>query len=241
MTDPRKPSTEQDARPKDVWSLQVRLLPFWFQNPQVWFPQVEVQFCLYRTASETTRYDHAASVLPPDVAIELSDVLSAPTGATSCQHLKTKVPGRFMPSKRTRLQHLLTEEDLGNRRPSLLLRRMRQLLEERDVPTHPALLRELFFRRLSQPIRLVLAVAADVTRNRLAVLANQVHEATSPSVTAVLPPTDPAIWRLEARIDELAASLTALRRLPQGSRSTRLGHRALPRTRQARSPSSPPL
>ncbi|KAL1443203.1 hypothetical protein MTO96_030397 [Rhipicephalus appendiculatus] len=65
-------------------------------NPQVWFHQVEAQFSLYRIASETTRYYHVASVLPPDVASELSDVLSNLSDTTPYQHLKTKAfaPGQ---------------------------------------------------------------------------------------------------------------------------------------------------
>ncbi|XP_037502296.1 uncharacterized protein LOC119376584 [Rhipicephalus sanguineus] len=74
----------------DVSAVQLRLPSFWPQDPQVWFHQVEAQFSLYRTASETTRYYHVASVLPPDVASELSDVLSNPEDTTPLQHLKTK-------------------------------------------------------------------------------------------------------------------------------------------------------
>ncbi|XP_037560832.1 uncharacterized protein LOC119439943 [Dermacentor silvarum] len=161
----------RDSRPQDVSSVQLSLPTLWLQNPQVWFHQIEAQFCLY--TSETTLYYHVVSVLPPDVAGELSDVLSSPTGATPYQHLKTKVLERYMPSECTRLRQLLTQEDLGDQRPSQLLRRMRQLLGECDVPTHSALLRELFLQRLSQPIRLVLAAAGDVTLDRLAELADQ--------------------------------------------------------------------
>ncbi|KAH7952450.1 hypothetical protein HPB52_023471 [Rhipicephalus sanguineus] len=44
--------------------------------------EIEAQFSLYRIVSETTRYCHVASVLPPDVASELSDVLSNPSATT---------------------------------------------------------------------------------------------------------------------------------------------------------------
>ncbi|XP_037512337.1 uncharacterized protein LOC119389205 [Rhipicephalus sanguineus] len=225
----------------DVSAVQLRLPSFWPQDPQVWFHQVEAQFSLYRIASETTRYHHVASVLPPDVASKLSDVLSSPSDTAPYQHLKTKVLERFMPSERVRLQQLLEEGDLGDRRPSQLLRRMRQLLREHAVSAHSALLRELFLQRLSQPIRLVLAAAGDVNLGRLAELADQVHEATSPSVNAVLPPADTEISRHEARIDELAASIAALRSPLQETRSPRSGRRALSGTRDARSPSPAPL
>ncbi|KAH7944988.1 hypothetical protein HPB49_004565 [Dermacentor silvarum] len=76
MIDPPAPSTEQDSRPQEVSSVQLRLPPFWLQNPQVCFRQVKAQFCLYRITSETVRYYHVLSVLAPNVAGELSDVLS---------------------------------------------------------------------------------------------------------------------------------------------------------------------
>ncbi|KAL1483680.1 hypothetical protein MTO96_033031 [Rhipicephalus appendiculatus] len=68
----------------------------------IWRALWLAQFSLYRIASETTRYYHVASVLPPDVASELSGVLSNPSDATPYQHLKTKVLERFMPSERVR-------------------------------------------------------------------------------------------------------------------------------------------
>ncbi|XP_037520524.1 uncharacterized protein LOC119397157 [Rhipicephalus sanguineus] len=241
MTDSNAPSTEQASRLQDVSAVQLRLPSFWSQDPQVWFHQVKRQFSLYHIASETTRYYHVASVLPPEVASELSDVVSNPLDTTPYQHLKTKVLERFMPSERVRLQQLLAEGDLGDRRPSQLLRRMRQLLGEHAVSAHSELLRELFLQRLSQPIRLVLAAAGDISLDRLAELAHQVHVVTSPPVNAVLPPAGAAISRLKVRTDELAASIAALRNPLQETRSPRSGRRALPRTREAQSPSPPPL
>ncbi|KAH7973156.1 hypothetical protein HPB52_022162 [Rhipicephalus sanguineus] len=67
----------------------------------------------------------------------LSDVLSNPSDTTPYQHLKTKVMERFMPSERVRLQQHLAEGDLGDRRLSQLLRRMRQLLGEHDRNIEP--------------------------------------------------------------------------------------------------------
>ncbi|KAH7939637.1 hypothetical protein HPB52_015531 [Rhipicephalus sanguineus] len=60
----------------------------------------------------------------PDVR-ELCDVLYSPLDTSPHQHLQTKALQRFMPSERARLQQLLAERDMGDRRPSQLLRRMR--------------------------------------------------------------------------------------------------------------------
>ncbi|XP_037557917.1 uncharacterized protein LOC119435011 [Dermacentor silvarum] len=126
----------QNSRAQEFSLVQMLLPPFWIQNPQVPFRQIKAQIYLDSIMLETARYYHVASVLPTDVAGDLSDVLSTPARTTPYQHLKTKVLERFMPSECTRLQQLLSEADLGDRRPSQLLRRMQQLFGDCNVPTH---------------------------------------------------------------------------------------------------------
>ncbi|XP_075540075.1 neprilysin-2-like [Dermacentor variabilis] len=70
----------------------------------------------YEAAENTSRASNATS--------KLSDVLSGPTGTTRYPDLKAKAQDKFMQSERIRLEQLLTEGYLGDRRPSQLLRRM---------------------------------------------------------------------------------------------------------------------
>ncbi|KAH6939764.1 hypothetical protein HPB50_021568 [Hyalomma asiaticum] len=146
-----------------------------------------------------------------------------PSDATPYQNLKTEVLERFMPSECVRLQQLLAEGDLGDRRPSHLLQQMRQLLGEHN------------------PIPVVLAAAGDANLDRLAELTDKVHEATAASAHAVSPTADKVISHLEDRMDQLAASISALRSPLQETRWPRSSNRALPRTREAGSPSTPPF
>ncbi|KAH6928797.1 hypothetical protein HPB50_019529 [Hyalomma asiaticum] len=146
--------------------------------PQLNKPNVEAQSFLYRIASETTRYYHAASVVPPDVASELSDVLSNLSDSTPYQHLKTKALERFMPLERVRLRQLLAEGALATDAPPNYCAKCDRHGEHK-VSNHSPFLRELFLQSLRQPIRLVLAAAGDVSLDRLAELADKVHEATA--------------------------------------------------------------
>ncbi|KAH6930803.1 hypothetical protein HPB50_019631 [Hyalomma asiaticum] len=117
---------------------------------------------------------------------------------------------------------------------------MRQLLRSSDVDSNGALFRELFLQRLPQSTRLVLAAAGDLTLDRLAQLADRVHDATSATVAALSStPESSVVSRLESRIDPLAASIDALRTSPHDHRgvSTRQGHRASsPSSPRSRSP-----
>ncbi|KAH6926432.1 hypothetical protein HPB50_019228 [Hyalomma asiaticum] len=122
---------------------------------------------------------------------------------------------------------------------------MRQLLRSSDVDSNGALFREPFLQRLPQSTRLVLASAGDLTLDRLAQLADRVHDATSATVAAISPtPELSVLSRLESRIDQLAASIDALRTSPHNHRgvSTRQGHRASsPSSPRSRSPRGPPI
>ncbi|KAH7979975.1 hypothetical protein HPB49_012366 [Dermacentor silvarum] len=93
----------------------------------------------------------------------------------------------------TRLQQLLTSEELGNRCPSQILYWMRQLLGEGNFNTHSALLKELFLQHLTQPVRLVLAAADDTTLDHLAELDDKIHEAAAPSVCIIATAPEPSV------------------------------------------------
>ncbi|XP_077491696.1 uncharacterized protein LOC144102265 [Amblyomma americanum] len=213
------------STPQDVTAIQLRLPSFWSKNPQVWFAQVEAIFNLRRVNSETSRFYHLLSNLSPEVAHGVADVLAEPLGDTPYQRIKKRILERTTASERTRLQQLLTREELGDRRPSQLLTSMRKLLGQSNVDSNGAVLRELFLQRLPQSIRLVLAAVGDVTLDRLAELADRMHDEASPSdfprgaVAAICAmPQTSAMSQLEARIDQLAASVDALRTSSNGQR-----------------------
>ncbi|KAH9378987.1 hypothetical protein HPB48_013570 [Haemaphysalis longicornis] len=182
------------------------------QEPAGWVHQVEAVFDLHRVISDTTRYRHLLCNLPPEVVNEVADVIGATLGDAPYQRLKQSLLDRTTESESVRLRHVLTHEELGDRRLSQLLNTMRQLVCASNVDSNGALLKELFVQRLPQSTRIVLATAEDLTLDRAAELTDRVHDATSPSV-ATLPSTAESspVSRLEARIDQLAASVEALR------------------------------
>ncbi|KAH6931285.1 hypothetical protein HPB50_023484 [Hyalomma asiaticum] len=227
MTDPSSlpPSgsllPDATMHPRDVAALQLRLPTFWRNNPQLWFAQVEATFDLHHISSEISRFRHLLCNVSPEVAEEVADVIAAPLNDAPYQRLKQSILDRTTTSESARLRHLLTSEELGDRRPSQLLNSMRQLLRSSDVDSNGALFRELFLQRLPQSTRLVLAAAGDLTLDRLAQLADRVHDATSATVAALSStPESSVVSRLESRIDQLAASIDALRTSPHDHRGT---------------------
>ncbi|KAH7935482.1 hypothetical protein HPB52_008449 [Rhipicephalus sanguineus] len=74
----------------------------------------------------------------------LRDILSAPLGQTLYDTLKKAILERTAISERRRLQMLLPPTELGDRRPSQLLRQMQALLGVRASSFDDALLKNLY-------------------------------------------------------------------------------------------------
>ncbi|XP_037529287.1 sterile alpha motif domain-containing protein 1-like [Rhipicephalus sanguineus] len=161
---------------------ELKLPHFWPNNPRVWFSQVEARFQLRHITSQESKYLHVVAALPPDIADAVDDVLASTPSDKAYDELKSTVLKRLEVSEQSKLQQLLSHEELGDQRPSQLLHQMRQLLrhqasEERQQP----LLRELFLQRLPQY----------VTRRGAAPHVSAPANVTQ-SVAAVVPPAPPA-------------------------------------------------
>ncbi|XP_064475387.1 uncharacterized protein LOC135389252 [Ornithodoros turicata] len=205
----------------------LRLPPFWRQNPRSWFRQVEAQFHLRHIQSQQSKYFHILAGLPPEIAAELDDMLATVLVERAYDVLKAAILERMEVSERARLQQLLNEEDLGDRKPSQMLHRMRQLLGDSSTEAHlnlstrndsteaKTLLRELFLQRLPQAMRMVLAGSEDLTLDRLASLADRIADYSAPQQQ---PPTLAAtttsqasrLDRLEQRLEQLTDALQSL-------------------------------
>ncbi|CAN7938400.1 unnamed protein product, partial [Ixodes hexagonus] len=201
------------TRYESLAGVPFKLPPFWVKNPRMWFLQVEAQFQLRHITSSLTKYFHIVSSLPPEVADEVDDLLASPPATEPYEQLKTTILAQKTTSERTRLQELLAAEELGDRRPSQMLHRMRQLFGDQSVDSNIPLLRELFLQRLPKQIVVVLAATDDMILDKLAQVADRGADYSTPApVAAVAAPSAHFFQgRLEERLDEIAATLVEMR------------------------------
>ncbi|XP_064467981.1 uncharacterized protein LOC135378810 [Ornithodoros turicata] len=181
----RSPAPAQAIQPTPpaMGHIAVRLPPFWHRSPFIWFQQVEAQFLLPGITNQLTQYRHIVASLPPEIAIDVSDVISGPPGTTPYDRLKAAVLQRTTLSERKRLQQLLTAEELGDRTPSQLLRAMQNLLADRAATFDESLLRELFLQRLPATVQMVLSTAGGLPLAQLAEHADKVMEVALPGLS----------------------------------------------------------
>ena len=97
-------------------------------DPALWFARAESMFNMRGIKDQRTKFDHVAFAISNEFATEVRDILMNPPKDQPYESLKGKLIRRLQSSERKRLRQLLTEEELGDRKPSQLIRCMQQLV-----------------------------------------------------------------------------------------------------------------
>lgn len=228
VTSPANPPVDS------VSTINLRLPEFWPTDPAVWFAQVEAQFSNHKIAGQVARFNYVVASLPPLIAMEVRDFLLNRPPVNPYDALKAALIARTSASERQRLQQLLATEDLGDRKPTQMLRRMQQLLGDKAATFDEGLLKELFLQRLPANVRMILATTDTMSLQAVAEMADRILEVATPSIAAVSSgPASSDVTQLReevAHLTELVQRLLA-DRTPSPSRK--------PRRRSPRRQSSP--
>lgn len=180
----------QGGLPATEAHLSLRLPPYWAHDPQLWFAQADAQFSARNVTSQTTKYAYVVGALPADTAAEIRDILLNPPRDNPYDTLKTELIARTAMSSQRRLQQLLTNEQLGDQKPTQLLRRMRALAGDAALDT--PLLQELFLQRLPPEARRILVAAGSIPLEDVAKLADRILETSPANSTTIASLAQPA-------------------------------------------------
>lgn len=176
----------EEAAAINIAAVNIKLPPFWPADPQVWFAQVEAQFTTRGISQQRTKFDYVIASLAPEYATEVRDLILQPPTSEPYDTLKQQLVRRTAASEQRRLQQLFSDEELGDRKPTQLLRRMQQLLGDKASTMDSSFVRSLFLQRLPTNVRMVLASTPDTTDlETLAQLADKIAEVAAPSISAV--------------------------------------------------------
>ena len=218
-----------------VAAVNIKLPPFWPADPEVWFAQVEAQFTTRGITAQKTRFDYIVASLSSEFATEVRDLILKPPGDHPYDTLKTQLIKRTAASEQRKLQQFFNAEELGDRKPTQLLRRMQQLLGDKaGAPDRDGtFLRELFLQRLPSNVRMVLASTDEsLALDKLAELADKVMEVATPSVSAIATP------QITTEVEQLCTEVTRLQELVK-SLTTQARQRSTSNPRRSPNPARP--
>lgn len=192
--------------PSNVFKVGVRVPPFWAEEPEIWFAQVEGQFSIAGITSDVTKFNYVIGHLDNQYSREIKDIIISPPATNKYEKLKTELIRRLSASKEKKLKQLLMHEELGDRKPSQFLRHLTGLAGK-NVPDD--FLRTIWISRLPHGIQTVLAgQPGAASLEDLADLADRVNDlaATTPKVAAVSDAVPSSV------LNELTREVAELRR-----------------------------
>lgn len=170
-----------------VGHVGVKVPPFWKPDPRIWFLQLEAQFRRAKITSDETKFDMVVSSIEAEILAQVTDILITPPTSNKYGAIKDRLISVFADSESQRTQKLLTQIELGDRKPSVLLCEMKSLADQKVSDNF---LKTLWLQRLPMDMRSILSVSND-DLTKLATMADKIWELRPPnnySLAAVAQP-----------------------------------------------------
>ncbi|GFW41299.1 transposon Ty3-G Gag-Pol polyprotein [Trichonephila clavipes] len=176
--------------------------------------------CPKAITDSRTKFNYIIANLPPEAATIIRGVIMNPDPVEPYGKARTELIKRSGESSHQEIRKLLIGEELGDRRPSELLRVMRRRTESHSVPDD--LMLELFQQHLPTRVQSVLAAISTLTLEKAAEVADRVMEVTPIAVSAcsvsldknsIESPVLEELKILNLRIDEISRSRSRNRNL----------------------------
>lgn len=224
---------------KEISRVAIKLPPFWKPNVVLWFLQIESQFVTGGIVSEDTKFHYVLGAIESDVLNQVSDFLISLPRENKYTLLKKKLIDEFSESEARKARKLLTEVELGDRKPSTLLREMRQLA---GTDLSEQFLKNMFLRNLPAHASAILT-CSEGTLESVANMADKILDATPGehrTFQVDTNPKDKRIQELEKQVESLTHRLEIFTLHHNSSRSrssnSRGSARSQSRSRSARFP-----
>lgn len=163
---------DANEEPSALCKVGIRIPPFWAEEPELWFAQMESQFALSGVTSETTKFHYIVGQLDHKYAVEVKDIINSPPAENKYNKLKTALIARLTVSQDKKSLQLMKHEELGDRKPSQFLRQLRTL---GGSTVTDEFLKTVWSSRLPSNIQAIIA-SQKGTLDELAELADKIHD-----------------------------------------------------------------
>lgn len=145
---------------------------FWPENPRLWFIQIEAILSPQKT-SDVNKYFMVVAKLSKEAIQQVADIVANPPENNKFETLKKRLLQIYEESETRQIQKLVSEMELGDQKPSQLLRRMRELARDK---IEDDTLKILWQGHLPSSVRAVLTVTSTKNLEELAVIADKIMD-----------------------------------------------------------------
>jgi len=173
-----------------------------FADPEAWFLMMENNFRAAGVVADLSKYMYVVTAVASRHIDQLRDILTHPSTEHQYAFLKAEVIRR-LDQAREHKRLFLEGEEMGDRRPSHFLRRLRNLAGDM---ANEELLRTVWLGRLPASLRVQLADRTDYHLDRLAETADLIMDATQATAPRIAETAKPP-WKsdVEQNTDRIAA------------------------------------
>ncbi|XP_071577524.1 uncharacterized protein [Temnothorax nylanderi] len=214
----------------------LRLPPFWPEEPELWFAQLEGQFALCDIKEDEAKYAYVLSRIEPKQAREVKDVITRPPPPSHNKYeaIKKALIQRLTDSQEQRIRQLLEHEELGDRKPSQFLRHLATLA---GSTVSRELLRTLWLGRLPPQTQAILATRSEDKLELIADQADKIHEVNNKALvlatfTQKPKEDDPEETRVDALSKQVAALTLQVSKMVKSIQKDRARNRSRSRGRR---------
>lgn len=180
MSHPQYPQTPtpsgavkyEESAEISVVSVSDKIPNFWPDNPRLWFLQVEAILGPQKT-SDLNKYYMIVGKLSKDVVQQIADILANPPETGKFDTLKKRLLQIYEESETRQVQKLVSEMELGEQKPSQLLRRMKELATDK---IKDETLKILWKGHLPSAVQAVLTVTSTKDLEEMAIIADKIME-----------------------------------------------------------------
>lgn len=209
---------DRGEKKPEIFKVSTKVPPFYVAKPELWFMQVEAQFRNNGIKNDQTKYDIVISSLDPTYLDVIADVMRNPPDSGKYEKLKEVLAREYAHSQEERLKKILHGIELGDRKPSVLLREMREVSKGM---LNDDVLESLWSSKLPQTMRAVIA-PLQVSITQKAESADKIADIASFQTSAIVQKiTEPRneIHELKAQIEALTQKFDQISQKFDNSRS----------------------
>lgn len=192
----------QPPQNREISRVSVKPPAFCKEQPDLYFIQMESQFAVAGITVDQTKFHHVVSSLDAKYLQHVGEIIRNPPAANKYEAVKKAIIDEFTDSDQKKVRTLIKEIELGDLKPSQLLKRMKELARDK---INDDVMKTLWMERLPESIRAVISIV-DGDAAQMALQADkmlEIHRFSGTGVSAVQS-TNPLQLEIEALRQEIA-------------------------------------